>query len=198
MDKIVCLGKNYSEHAQELGEALPEKPVLFIKPPSVLRVCQSVSEPILLKLPKSRGSVHHECEIVLRVGSERKIDAVTLGLDMTLRDVQSELKKKGHPWTTSKVFPDSAVIGPWIPIQEFPNWERELFEFKLNGDLKQKGRAEEMILKVSNVIQYISQFFEIQSGDMIFTGTPAGVGPVNSGATGSLRWGPIHYEVKWQ
>ena len=195
-DKIVCLGKNYAEHAKELGEALPEKPVLFIKPASIL-ISVNSGEIKSLQLPKGRGSVHHECEIVMKMGSQQQIEAVTLGLDMTLRDVQNDLKKKGHPWTISKVFQDSAVVGPWIPVENFPNWQEQFFEMKLNGQLKQKGSVHEMLLKPMEAISYLGQYFSILKGDLVFTGTPKGVGPVNSGDRASLIWGPINFEVKW-
>jgi 2-keto-4-pentenoate hydratase/2-oxohepta-3-ene-1,7-dioic acid hydratase in catechol pathway len=197
MDKIVCLGKNYSEHAKELGEAAPEKPVIFIKPPSVLMQATQNGQKLALQLPKGRGEVHHECEIVVRLGNQMTIEALTLGLDMTLRDVQSGLKKSGHPWTISKVFRDSAVVGPWIKPSEFPNWENQEFNLEINGVLKQKGHAKDMILKATDSIHYIRQFFPLCPGDLIFTGTPQGVGSVQSGALGKLQWGPIEYEVSW-
>ena len=198
MDKIVCLGKNYSEHAKELGEKQPEKPVLFLKPPSVLKCGENPNETLKLYLPKGRGQVHHECEIVLRVGENLTIEAVTVGLDMTLRDVQSELKKKGQPWTTSKVFVDSAVIAPWKKVGEFPDWDKEEFQFSINGSLKQKGMASQMLLRVTDCIDYCRKFFPVYPGDLIFTGTPAGVGPVQSGDKGQLSWGEIELRVQWE
>ena len=198
MDKIICLGKNYSEHAKEMGEVLPEKPVIFLKPPSTLKSASNRGDRLELSFPKDRGQVHHECEIVLRIGAQKQIEAVTLGLDMTLRDVQSDLKKKGQPWTISKVFTHSAVVGPWIETSHFPHWEKTEFQFSLNGQLKQKGSAQEMILKVPDISSYIESFFPLSPGDLIFTGTPAGVGAVNLGNTGKLEWGPIDYEVSWK
>ncbi|NBX76877.1 MAG: FAA hydrolase family protein [Proteobacteria bacterium] len=197
MDKIVCLGKNYLEHAKELGEAAPEKPVIFIKPPSVLVHAAKNQQKLALQLPQARGEVHHECEIVLRLGQNITIEAVTLGLDMTLRDAQSALKKNGHPWTISKVFKDSAVIGPWLKISEFPDWENQIFKLEINGTLKQTANAKEMMLKASDSIDYIRQFFPLCPGDLIFTGTPKGVAPVQVGSVGKLNWGPIEYEVSW-
>jgi len=198
MDKIICLGKNYWEHAQEMGEAQPERPVIFLKPPSVLVSAAKLEEGLALSLPLQRGSVHHECEIVLRLGKTNEIEAVTLGLDMTLRDVQSELKKKGQPWTVSKVFSHSAVIGPWIPLNDFKNWEQTQFEFFLNGKLRQSGSSQDMMLKPEEMVSYLEGFFPLCQGDLIFTGTPAGVGPVVSGDSARLSWGPIEYEVHWK
>ena len=135
MDKLVCIGKNYLDHAKEmakdLGDAVPDRPVLFLKPPSVLHQVLS-SAPLKLDLPVGAGAVHHECEIVLRLNrsgfrmnlaeAQSAIGWVSLGLDMTLRDRQTELKKNGHPWEVSKVFPGSAVVGPWLATPEFPQW----------------------------------------------------------------------------
>ena len=116
MDKVICIGKNYLEHAQELGDAVPEKPVIFFKPPSCVVQADVEGQTLEVLLPADRGSVHHECEIVCRIGLNGQIDAVTLGLDMTLRDLQATLKKNGHPWEISKVFSGSALLGPWIPL----------------------------------------------------------------------------------
>lgn len=197
MDKIVCLGKNYSEHAKEMGEAAPAKPVLFIKPPSVLACSNGLGGKLDLSLPKGRGQVHHECELVLRLGTDLRIDAVTVGLDMTLRDVQAELKKNGQPWTISKVFKDSAIVGPWMEINLFSNWMSQEFQLEINGEVKQKSSPQEMILKTDQMFAYIQQFFPVCPGDLIFTGTPRGVGPVKPGDEGRLKWGPIAYEVRW-
>ncbi|MFM8269676.1 MAG: fumarylacetoacetate hydrolase family protein, partial [Pseudomonadota bacterium] len=118
-------------------------------------------------------------------------------LDMTLRDVQAELKKNGHPWTISKVFKDAAVVGPWIKLSEFPHWEKEEFQLEINGQVKQKASAQEMILSAFNSVSYIHDFFPLCPGDIIFTGTPKGVGPVQSGMKGKLKWGPVEYGVIW-
>ncbi|MCA2959290.1 MAG: fumarylacetoacetate hydrolase family protein [Silvanigrellales bacterium] len=208
MEKIVCVGKNFLEHARELGDAIPEKPVLFLKPPSVLRVATSPEDLLELRLPRDAGVVHHEAEIVLRLDrggyrldvkeAERLIGAVTLGLDMTLRDRQQAQKKAGHPWTTSKVFPDAAVVGPWLRVSEFPDYLTEKFSFALDGRLAQQGFGTEMSFSPAECVAYISEFFPLCAGDLIFTGTPAGVGPVSPGQKGSLHWGSIHYSVLWK
>lgn len=196
MDKIVCLGKNYLEHAKELGDAVPEKPVIFLKPPSVLRSAVA-SEKLRARLPIGAGAVHHECEIVLRVGPDG-FDAITIGLDMTLRDRQAALKKAGHPWTISKVFPDSAVVGPWLSPKEFPKWEITPFSLTIDGTLRQKGEATQMLLPPKECLGHISQYFPLEAGDLVFTGTPAGVGEVRPGQTGLLQWGSLSYLVEWQ
>lgn len=206
-DKIVCIGKNYSEHAQELGDAVPERPVLFLKPLSVLRTAKA-GETLSLTLPAYRSSIHHECEIVLRIkgggyrlSSEQagaSIDAVSVGLDMTLRDLQSNLKKNGHPWTVAKVFPDAAVVGPWISVGEFPDWSKAPFTFSVNGKVVQQGRATEMTFSPADCVALASEFFPLCDGDLLFTGTPKGVGPVKEGDKAQLEFGPLKYSVQWK
>ena len=199
MDKIVCLGKNYREHALEMGGPVGEKPVLFLKPPSVALWSPGVGATVRVPVPAGRGAVHHECEIVLRIGRDGRglsadrarevVDAVTLGLDMTLRDLQAELRAKGHPWEVSKVFPGAAVVGPWIEGEERLTQLDAEFEFRLDGMVKQRGRASEMTLDWARSVAHASAFFPLCAGDLVFTGTPAGVGPVAAGQTGELVWG---------
>jgi 2-keto-4-pentenoate hydratase/2-oxohepta-3-ene-1,7-dioic acid hydratase in catechol pathway len=208
VDKIVCVGKNYKEHAKELGDAVPDMPVLFLKPSSILRAVASNDDSTDISLPKNLGSVHYETEIVLRLSkggfqlelkeAEKCIGAVTLGLDMTLRDLQATQKKGGHPWTTSKVFPDAAVVGPWVRVQEFPDYLSQRFALAIDDKVCQTGIGSEMSLSPAQCVAYISQFFPLCPGDLIFTGTPAGVGPVISGQKGQLSWGNIRYAVQFK
>ncbi len=194
MDKIICIGKNYLEHAKELGDAVPERPVLFIKPPSAAVQASGVEwsgQRVAISLPQGRGSVHYECEIVLRLNHLGVPDAVTLGLDLTLRDLQADLKKKGHPWEVSKVFPGSAIVGPWIPLDQFPGYLNEKFEFLIDGIVRQSGRGSEMRSSPEVFLQYARECFILCEGDLLFTGTPAGVGPLMSGHRGTLRWGSM-------
>lgn len=207
MDKIICLGRNYLDHAKEMGGPVPEKPVLFLKPPSILRSAAQ-DETIELKLPINAGEIHHEVEIVLRLDrggshltlseAEKTIGAVSLGLDMTLRDRQAIAKKSGHPWTTAKVFEDSAVVGPWLRMSEYSDFLEQKFSFSLNGEIKQQGFGKDMRLLPAQAVAYISEFFPLCPGDLIFTGTPAGVGPVSSNQRGSLVWGAMQYNVLWK
>ncbi len=207
MDKIVCLGKNYLEHAKELGDAVPEKPVIFIKPPSVLRQVKENNSTIKLAIPPDSGSVHHECEIVLKLkaGGYRLtpeqaksiIGEVTLGLDMTLRDKQAILKKNSHPWTVSKVFLNSAVAGPWVSLHKFEDYLDTDFSFKLDGQLKQAGKGSQMMMPPHEALSYISHFFPLTPGDLIYTGTPKGVGEVKPGNSAELKFGHINFEVVW-
>lgn len=206
MDKIVCVGKNYMDHAKELGDAIPENPVLFIKPKSILRAAVDHEE-LALVIPKVSSSLHFEAEIVLRLDkggyqldlkeSEKAIGAVSIGLDMTLRELQAKQKKDGHPWTTSKVFPDSAVVGPWLRVSEFSNYLDEKFTFSLDDRVKQESFGKNMIMNPVECVSYISKFFPLVAGDLIFTGTPAGVGPVVAGQRGVLSFGSIRYSVVW-
>jgi 2-keto-4-pentenoate hydratase/2-oxohepta-3-ene-1,7-dioic acid hydratase in catechol pathway len=207
MDKIVCVGKNYLDHAIELGDKIPEKPVIFLKPNSILRAAIQ-NEEIELSIPENKGSLHFETEIVLRLDrggykldikdAEKCIGAVTVGLDMTLRTLQENLKKSGHPWTTSKVFPDSAVIGPWIRVSEFPNYLEENFSLFIDDEMKQQGQGKNMRFSPAEIISYISEYFPLSAGDLIFTGTPAGVSSVSTGQKGSLHFGEIKYSVNWR
>lgn len=208
IDKIVCVGKNYAEHARELGDEVPEKPVLFLKPPSVLRSARAVGERIALRFPAGPGPVHYECEIVLRIceggfrmalqEAQRAIGEATVGLDMTLRDLQNRLKKAGHPWEVCKVFPDSAVVGPWRSAKTLAEDLAAPFSFSLDGKVRQRGYGRDMILSPAECVAYASEHFELCPGDLLFTGTPAGVGPVNAGQAGVLEWGDLRYSVEWE
>ena len=207
IDKIVCVGKNYLDHAMELGDNVPEKPVLFLKPPSVLKQVAQWGAEVQLDYPNEEAHVQPECEIVLCVGSDgyrmnqmeatQAISAVTLGLDMTLRTLQSQLKKQGHPWTIAKVFKDAAVIGPWLPYPSFVDYLEEDFALTINGQLRQAAKGRNMMMLPEDLLVYISHFFPLKKGDLIFTGTPAGVSDVVAGDNATLRWGQNQYSVRW-
>lgn len=206
MDKIICVGKNYEEHAKELGDAIPSRPVIFMKPPSVLRQARA-GESLDLVIPTDRGSVHHECEVALQLKTggfkmtldqaRQAIGFVTVGLDMTLRDQQAALKKAGSPWTIAKVFSDSAVVGPWVPVEKFSNYLDTPFSLKINGQLRQEGFPQDMTLSPIECIAYMSEYFPLCAGDVIFTGTPKGVNSVAPGDTALLTFGPIEFSVLW-
>lgn len=207
IDKIICVGKNYLEHAKELGDAVPDKPVLFLKPPSVLKQASAWNEQIRLDFPADDSAVQPECEMVLRVAHDgyrmtyeearNGISDLTLGLDMTLRTRQSELKKLGHPWTTAKVFKDAAVIGPWIPYHQFNDYMDTEFQLLIDGTLRQCTKGSEMMMPPVDLLVYISQFFPLKSGDIIYTGTPAGVTSIARGTRAELRWLNYSYKVQW-
>ena len=184
--KIVCVGRNYAEHAAELGNEVPEKPVIFLKPNS--SVIYSGQE---ILYPKFSKEMHHETELVLLIGKNIKdgsveesaaaIKAYGVGLDMTLRDVQSELKKKGHPWTIAKGFDTSAVISDFILASEHNLTLEEEIQLNVNGELRQKEKLEMMLFKPIEIVEYISSLMSLEVGDLIFTGTPKGVNLVNPG-----------------
>ena len=208
IDKIICVGKNYLEHAKELGDAVPEKPVLFLKPASVLRQALNWGEQITLDFPAVDNAVQPECEIVLRVAhdgyrmtkeeAQNAISDVSLGLDMTLRTLQSQLKKQGHPWTTAKVFKDSAVLGPWIPYQQFHNYLEIDFQLLIDGTLRQHAKGSDMMMRPEELLMYMSQFFPLKAGDIIYTGTPAGVTSISRNSTVELRWNTHSFSIKWE
>lgn len=184
--KIVCVGRNYVEHAIELGNEVPEKPVIFLKPASSLIF--SGDEIIY---PSFSSEMHHEVELVLLVGKKVKNASLTeaeeaiigygVGLDMTLRDIQNELKKKGHPWTIAKCFDNSAVVSDFILKENRNLTLEEEISLKVNEQIKQKEKLNKMIFNPAQLIEYISSLMTLEEGDLVFTGTPAGVSKVNQG-----------------
>jgi 2-keto-4-pentenoate hydratase/2-oxohepta-3-ene-1,7-dioic acid hydratase in catechol pathway len=193
MDKIICLGKNYAEHTQEMQEKAPDKPVLFIKPPSVFIEPKDNGTVIL---PWARGLIHHECEIVFKL-YKKNIIGLGLGLDLTLRDVQKKLKENGHPWEIAKTFKNSAIVTPIKGLRDFPkDWQNEPFTLKVNGEVRQTAKLNDAIMKADEIIHYVNEYFPLIDGDLIFTGTPKGVGPLNPGDTIEMIFGPIHHTFR--
>lgn len=181
MDKIICIGKNYLDHAKELGDAIPDTPIVFLKPPSCL-----IRQSAAIALPKGKGEVHHELEIVLKLSNDSydkpiRIKSICLGLDLTLRSLQKELKSKGLPWERAKAFPESAILTDWISGEEFLDYLKTPFYLKVNGELKQRGVGTDMRWSPSEILEMISKDFLIMDGDILFTGTPKGVGPLHPG-----------------
>lgn len=185
--KIICVGRNYVDHAKELGNAIPDRPVLFIKPPSSL---VSLQEGISWN--PAWGNCHHECELTLRIDRALKaesdpqkalqaIGAVTLGLDLTLRELQDDLKKKGQPWERSKAFDGSCVLGDWVPVDQIGAWNELNYSLEVNDAQRQKGDTSLLIFDIATLLLDISQFFTLEEGDVIMTGTPAGVAALNAG-----------------
>lgn len=189
MDKVICLGKNYSEHVKEMNEATPEKPVLFLKPASsVIEIKNHARIP----LPWHRGIIHHECEIVFKL-YKKMIIGIGLGLDLTLREVQKGLKDQGHPWEISKVFKNSAIVTPFKSVKEFDDWRNTTFTLKVNGELRQSGKMTDAILDPDAIIHHADYYFPLCDGDIVFTGTPKGVGPLKPNDVVELSFGPIEY-----
>ena len=185
--KIICIGRNYSEHARELNNEIPEEPIIFMKPDSALL---RNNEPFYI--PGFSNDVHYECELIVRVNrlgkniekrfAHRYYDEIGLGIDFTARDLQKKLKDKGLPWEKSKGFDRSAAISPeFMPVEEIKDRGSIKFELKKNGETVQSGDSAYMLFSIDELICNISKFFTIKIGDLIYTGTPAGVGPVAIG-----------------
>ena len=186
INKIVCVGRNYAEHALELGNEIPDKPVVFLKPTSA--IIYSGDE---IRYPPFSKEMHHEVELVLLIGNKIKDASLEnaekasagygVGLDMTLRDVQSKLKSKGHPWTIAKCFDTSAVLSEFV-LKDDHNLtlDEEIF-LTVNDEERQRDKLNKMIFKPGELVQYLSSLMTLEKGDLIFTGTPKGVGKVNKG-----------------
>lgn len=184
--KIVCVGRNYRAHATELGNAVPEQPLLFIKPASAL---QSMDKPI--QWPQVLGSCHHELELCLLIDKplenpspKAAMDAIwgyTLGLDLTLRDQQNLLKAKSMPWERAKAFPGSAPMGSFIPAREIKSVEDLQIELQINGGVRQAAETNAMVFNVLQLLCEAANAFTLQPGDILMTGTPAGVGSLRRG-----------------
>lgn len=181
--KIFCVGRNYVAHAEELGNDVPDEPVIFMKPKSAM-----LQPHAPFYYPEFTNELHYECELVLRISKNGKYiqdkfaskyyDAITTGIDFTARDIQTELKAKGLPWEKAKSWDNSAVIGKWVPMTELKNKKDINFGLYKNKELVQKGSSTNMIHDFDSIVAYISNFFSVNIGDVIFTGTPAGVGEV--------------------
>ena len=179
--KIFCVGRNYAAHARELGNEIPEDPVIFMKPKSAL-----LQPHTPFYYPEFTNELHYECELVIRISKNGKYvqekyankyyDAITTGIDFTARDIQNELKAKGLPWEKAKAWDNSAVIGKWVPIGELKNKKNIQFGLYKNKELVQQGQSADMLHNFDSIVSYISNYFSVNIGDMIFTGTPAGVG----------------------
>lgn len=181
--KIFCIGRNYADHAKEMKAAIPDEPVIFLKPKSALLQPQTP-----FYYPEFTNELHHEVELVLRVSKNGKYiqsrhaskyyNAITVGIDFTARDIQTELKAKGLPWEKAKAFDNSAVTGKWIDLK--PEMLKSGFHFSLkkNNELVQTGNSKDMLFSFDAIVENISNYFSLNIGDLIFTGTPVGVGEV--------------------
>jgi 2-keto-4-pentenoate hydratase/2-oxohepta-3-ene-1,7-dioic acid hydratase in catechol pathway len=182
--KIVCIGRNYVEHIHELNNDIPDEPVIFIKPDTAL-----LRNNAPFFIPDFTSDVHHEVELVIKIKKMGKCippqfaknyyDEISLGIDFTARDVQSNLKSKGLPWEKAKGFDSSAAIAPFISIEGL-NLTDLNFRLEKNGEIVQRGNTQQMIHKIDEIIAHVSQYFTLKIGDYIYTGTPAGVGSVKS------------------
>jgi 2-keto-4-pentenoate hydratase/2-oxohepta-3-ene-1,7-dioic acid hydratase in catechol pathway len=181
--KIICIGRNYVEHAAELNNAVSEDPVVFLKPDTAL-----ITGRLPFFIPHFAAVIHHEVELVFRISrngkcieerfASRYLDAVTVGIDFTARDLQNDLKSKGLPWELAKAFDGSAAVGRFLPLANM-DLNNLSFSLRVNGQLRQQGNSRSMIFSISKIIAFISQYFTLRTGDLIFTGTPAGVATVS-------------------
>lgn len=203
--KIVCVGRSYADHAKELGNAVPEQALLFIKPPSsLIGLEQGITwNPAL-------GSCHYECELVVRLDQPlsqetdpqralNAIGAVTLGLDLTLRDLQGKLKEKGYPWERAKAFDGSCVLGEWVNVADIvEDWRTVHYDFYIDDELRQHGDTGLMIFELGALLAEISQSFSLEAGDVVMTGTPAGVGALHAGQRLKMVLQGKQQSYQWQ
>ena len=179
--KIICIGRNYVEHAVELGNDIPDEPVIFMKPKSAL-----LNNLAPFYYPEFTNELHYECELVLRVCKNGKyipeelassyVNGISVGIDFTARDIQDQLKKKGLPWEKAKAFDNSAAVGKFIDLTSGTKLENINFSFRKNGEVVQEANSNQMIFNFESIIANISNYFSLNIGDLIFTGTPKGVG----------------------
>lgn len=184
--KIICIGRNYALHAKELNNPIPTEPVIFMKPDSALLQSR---KPFFI--PDFTNEVHHELEIVIKINKVGKhikqkfahkyYDSISVGIDFTARDVQQKQKENGLPWEIAKAFDGSAPIGKFLPVDQFEDLNNINFKLEKNGIIVQEGNTKNMIFNVDSLIEHISKYFTLKIGDLIYTGTPAGVGPIAIG-----------------
>jgi len=181
--KLICIGRNYVKHIEELGNERPSEPVIFMKPDSTILLKQ---HPFVI--PEFSNDIHHEIEVIVKINkigkyidtkfAHKYYDEISVGIDFTARDLQQKLKDKGLPWEKAKAFDGSAVIGEFVSKSKYKSMENLNFELTNNGKPVQKGNTAMMLFKIDEIIAHISQFFTLKIGDIIFTGTPEGVAAV--------------------
>ena len=184
--KIICIGRNYIEHAKELNNPVPKEPVFFLKPDSA--ILRNGSD---FFYPDFSTDIQYELEIVVKINrlgksigeqfANRYYDEIGLGIDFTARDLQQKCKEKGLPWEIAKAFDQAALVGDFVAKTDLPDINSIPFELKINGETRQNGNSQEMIFSIDKIIAYVSNFMTLKIGDLIYTGTPAGVGPVKKG-----------------
>lgn len=183
--KFICIGRNYADHAKELKNELPSEPVIFLKPETALILKR---QPFFI--PKFSNDVHYELELLVKINrvgkhieerfAHRYYDEISLGIDFTARDTQLSLKNRGLPWEKAKAFDGSAAVGKWVSKADYPDLTNLNFHLEKNGDIVQKGSSSDMIFPIDRIISEVSKYFTLKKGDVLFTGTPAGVGKVES------------------
>lgn len=184
--KLLCIGRNYAEHASEMASDVPDSPMVFLKPASaVIRNGESI------RLPPESDEVHHEVELVAVIGKEGRriprsealdhVAAYAAGIDVTARDLQSEAKADRHPWSVAKGFDTFAPVGDFTPARLVKDPQALSIRLRVNGEIRQEANTADMIFSVKELVHYCSQIFTLAPGDLLFTGTPSGVGPVHAG-----------------
>ena len=184
--KIICIGRNYIDHIKELSNQKPKNPVVFLKPDSAV-----IAKNQNFIIPSFSNEIHHEVELVIKINkvgkhidksfSHKYYDEIGLGIDFTARDIQSNLKEKGHPWEKSKAFDNSCMVGNFLKKEKLEDISKIEFSLKKNNEIVQSGCSNDMLWKIDELISYVSQYFTLKIGDLIFTGTPSGVSKVESG-----------------
>jgi len=184
--KIICIGRNYIDHIKELSNQKPKDPVVFLKPDSSV-----IAKNQNFIIPSFSDDIHHEVELVVKINkvgkyidnsfSHKYYDEIGLGIDFTARDIQNNLKEKGHPWEKSKAFDNSCMVGKFLNKNNLEDLSSIKFSLKKNNELVQSGCSSDMLWKIDELISYVSQYFTLKIGDLIFTGTPSGVSRVESG-----------------
>lgn len=184
--KIICIGRNYIDHIKELSNQKPMNPVVFLKPDSSV-----IAKNQNFIIPSFSNEIHHEVELVVKINkvgkhidksfSHKYYDEIGLGIDFTARDIQNNLKEKGHPWEKSKAFDNSCMVGNFLKKEKLEDISKIEFSLIKNNELVQSGRSNDMLWKIDELISYVSQYFTLKIGDLIFTGTPSGVSKVESG-----------------
>ena len=184
--KIICIGRNYIDHIKELSNQKPMNPVVFLKPDSSV-----IAKNQNFIIPSFSNEIHHEVELVIKINkvgkhidksfSHKYYDEIGLGIDFTARDIQSNLKEKGHPWEKSKAFDNSCMVGNFLKKEKFEDISKIEFSLKKNNEIVKSGCSNDMLWKIDELISYVSQYFTLKIGDLIFTGTPSGVSKVESG-----------------
>ena len=201
--KIVCVGRNYAAHARELGNEVPTAPMLFMKPTSSV---VSMHHGVVLPNPEQFGETHYETELCIQLSADlsaatieqaqQAIGGVTLGLDLTLRDLQTTLKDKGHPWERAKCFDGACVLGDWLEPQVFSDFSNVQYQLYINNELKQDGDSALMLFPVYELLVNISHAFSLQAGDVIMTGTPSGVGILQAGDALTFKLSDHEWQVQ--
>lgn len=184
--KIICIGRNYAEHAKEMNAPVPAEPVFFLKPDTAI-----IKNNLPFYYPDFTKEIHHEVELVLKINKPGKnidekfankyYEEIGIGIDFTARDIQAKCKEKGLPWEKAKAFDGSAPIGKFILKEKLTNIDNINFNLMVNGNVVQVGNTRDLLFKFDEIIAYVSTFFTLKKGDLIYTGTPAGVGPINIG-----------------